>query len=270
MPTATTCSGFSGSVPCEGEPAGSRRRGTTIMKLKAVVLGWEGKEERARAIATHLRDHADGVRLIYSTRGSDIVIPGVEGIRVPSEAYFGGKFAHSIRQWGDEAMLLVHADTSAPDWREVVAACRRALSSPPIKLWSPEIDVTAWPTTLVQFEQSSTSSYVAVAHTDAIVLGLAPDVVQRLRQLDYRANTFGWGVDWAALCYTYANNGIAVRDRSVTIRHDLGSGYSSQEAARQRDVFLQQMTLTEQIQYQFLQSMIRARRHHLRSTNGAR
>ena len=238
------------------------------MKLKAVVLGWEGKEERARAIAMQLRDQADSVRLTYSTRGSDIVIPGVEGIRVPSEAYFGGKFAQSIREWGDEAMLLVHADTSAADWPEVAAACGRALSSPPIKVWAPEIDVTPWPTALVQFEQSSTSSYLAVAHTDAIVLGLAPDVVQRLRKLDYRENNLGWGVDWVALCYTYANNGIAVRDRSVAIRHDPGSGYPPQEAARQMDAFLRQMTLTEHIQYRFLDSMIEARRRHLRRMSG--
>ena len=102
----------------------------------------------------------------------------------------------------------------------------------------------------------------------AIVLGLAPDVVQRLRKLDYRENNLGWGVDWVALCYTYANNGIAVRDRSVAIRHDPGSGYPPQEAARQRDAFLRQMTLTEHIQYRFLDSMIEARRRHLRRTSG--
>lgn len=230
------------------------------MKLKAVVLAWEGKEERARAIAMHLRDHVDGVRLTYSTRGSDIVIPGVEGVRVPSESFFGGKFAHSIRDWSDEAMLLVHADTSATDWKEVAAACARALSSHPIKLWSPEIDVTPWPTALVRFDQSSTSSYLAVAQTDAIVLGLAPDVVQRLRQLDYRGNNLGWGIDWVALCYTYANNGIAVRDRSVAIRHDTGTGYPPQDAVRQMEAFLRQMTLPEQIQYQFLQVSIQSRR----------
>lgn len=240
------------------------------MKLKAVVLGWEGKEERARAIAAHLRDHADGVRLVYSTRGSDIAIPGIESMRVASEAYFGGKFAHAISQWSDEAMLLVHADTSAADWREVVAACRRALGTPPIKLWAPEIDVTPFPTALVQFEQASTSNYLAVAHTDAIVLGLAPDVVRRLRQLDYRGNNLGWGIDWGALCYTYANNGVAVRDRAVAIRHDPGSGYPPEEAARQMEVFLRQLTLTEQIQYQFLHSMIRARRLHLRRTSETR
>lgn len=230
------------------------------MKLRAVVLGWEGKEERAREIATHLRGHVDSVRLTYSTRGSDIVIPGVEGKRVPSDSYFGGKFAQSIHDWNDEAMLLVHADTFATDWKDVAAACSRALDLPPIKLWSPEIDVTPWPTALVQFDQSSTSNYRAVVHTDAIVLGLAPDVVQRLRQLDYRDNNLGWGIDWAALCYTYANNGIAVRDRSVSIRHDTGTGYSPQDAARQMEAFLGQMTLPEQIQHQFLQLSIQTRR----------
>lgn len=150
------------------------------MKLKAVVLGWEGKEERARAVAMHLRGHVDSVRLTYSTMGSDIAIPGVEGARVPTESFFGGKFAHSIRDWSDEAMLLVHADTVA--------------------------------------------------------------------------------TDWVALCYTYANNGIAVRDRSVSVRHDPGSGYPPQHAARQMDAFLQQMTLPEQVQYQFLQLAIQTRR----------
>jgi len=230
------------------------------MKLKALVIGWEGKEERASAIALRLRDHVDSVRLTYSTRGGDIVIPRVEGIRVPSESYFGSKFEHSIRHWNDEAMLLVHADTFATDWKEVAAACSRALDSPPIKLWSPEIDVTPWPTALVQFDQSSTSSYLAVVHTDAIVLGLAPEVVQRLRQLDYRGNNLGWGIDWAALCYTYANNGIAVRDRSVSIRHDTGTGYPLQDAARQMEAFLGQMTLPEQIQHRFLQLSIQTRR----------
>lgn len=260
MPTANTCSDFYGIEPCKESPAGSLRRGNAFMKLKAVVIGWEGKEERASTIALHLRNHVDSVRLTYSTRGGDIVIPEVEGIRVPSESYFGWKFEHSIRQWNDEAMLLVHADTSASDWSELVSACSRALDSPPIKLWSPEIDVTPWPTALVQFDQSSTSSYLAVVHTDAIVLGLAPDVVQRLRRLDYRGNNLGWGMDWVALCYTYANNGIAVRDRSVSIRHDAGSGYSPQDASRQMGAFLQQMTLTEQIQHRFLQLAIQTRR----------
>lgn len=236
------------------------------MKLRAVVIGWEGKEEPARAIAMHLRDHVDRVSLTYSTRGDDIVIPGVEGVRVPSEWYFGRKFEHSIRNWIDEAMLLVHADTDAAAWKEVVAACTRALSTPPIKLWSPEIDVTPWSTELVQLGQTSSSNYHVVAQTDAIVLGLGPDVVQRLRQLDYRCNNLGWGVDWAAICYTYANNGIAVRDRSVGIRHEQGSGYQHPEAAQQMEAFLQQMTLTEQVHYQLLRFAIQARRHHLAKT----
>jgi len=237
------------------------------MKLHAVVISWEGTEERARLIATHVREHIDRVSLTYSTSGPDLVIPGVPAARVPPEWYFGRKFAHAIGTWGDEAMLLIQADAEATSWREVVAGCVRALSTPPIKMWSPEIDVTPWPTDVVQLPFSSPSHYRVVAHTDGIVLGLGADVVQRLKQLDYSHNNLGWGIDWVALCYTYAHAGVAVRDRSVNVRHAPGRGYRQEEAARLMQEFLTQMTLTEQVQYEFLRSAIQSRRNHLRMQN---
>lgn len=235
------------------------------MKLHAVVISWEGTEDRARLITTHVREHIDRVSLTYSTTGPDLVIPGVAAARVPPEWYFGRKFAHTIETWGDEAMLLIQADAEATSWREVVAGCVRALSTPPIKLWSPEIDVTPWPTELVQLPFSSPSHYRVVAQTDGIVLGLGADVVQRLKQLDYRHNNLGWGIDWVALCYTYAHDGVAVRDRSVTVRHAPGRGYRQEEAARLMRDFLASMSLTEQVQYEFLQLAIQSRRNHLRA-----
>lgn len=237
------------------------------MKLHAVVISWEGTEDRARLIATHVREHIDRVSLTYSTNGPDLVIPGVAAARVPSEWYFGRKFAHAIETWGDEAMLLIQADAEATSWREVVAGCVRALSTPPIKMWSPEIDVTPWPTEVVQLPFSSPPHYRVVAQTDGIVLGLATDVVQRLKRLDYSRNNLGWGIDWVALCYTYAHDGVAVRDRSVNVRHAPGCGYRQAEAARLMREFLAHMTLTEQVQYEFLQRAIQDRRNHLRTKN---
>ncbi|MEI6239965.1 MAG: hypothetical protein WCR51_06225 [Planctomycetia bacterium] len=236
------------------------------MKLKAVVISWEGTEERARAIAMHLREHMDQVSLTYSTGGADLVIPGVAAARVPSEWYFGRKFGHALSTWGDEAMLLVQADTDSTNWHQVVAGCARALSTPPVKMWSPEIDVTAWPTELVQLPFSSTSNLRVVAQTDGVVLGLGADVVQRLKQLDYQHNNLGWGIDWVALCHTYANNGVAVRDRSVSVHHATGRGYQPQDAAKQMAAFLRQMTLTEHLHYEFLQLAIQDRRNQLRTT----
>jgi hypothetical protein len=68
---------------------------------------------------------------------------------------------------------------------------------------------------------------------------------------------YGWGVGWLAVACAYANQRYAVVDRSIAVRHPRPRGYPSEDAARQREAFLEQMLPAERIQYLLLRSHMR-------------
>lgn len=82
-----------------------------------------------------------------------------------------------------------------------------------------------------------------VVHTDTIIFAWSKRVVDRLKRTSLKENTYGWGIGWIAASFTYANQGLAVVDSSIKVKHPKSRGYKTHEANQKQNEYLKQLTL---------------------------
>ena len=224
--------------------------------LHAAIISWQGLAQGARHIAQAIDGHVDQLTVVYSNpQGAPESGPG-DWVSVDNSVFFGGKFQCSITRGEHDIFLLIHADASCDDWPALIRRCRAVHANDNIGVWAPAIDYTPWLDSRVELARAPASQLAFVAQTNGIVFSMSKPVIQRLKELDYSQNNLGWGIDWIAICYSYANNLHVVRDHSLKLRHPAGSGYQGDLARTQMANFLTQMTLQEQLIYTLLNSHI--------------
>ncbi|WP_202359944.1 hypothetical protein [Mesorhizobium sp. 131-3-5] len=182
----------------------------------------------------------------------DGVLEG-DWIKIDNDHYYGMAFKQALACFDGDVLLQIQGDVFVDDSGELVNLCyKRFYSDLSLGIWSPEIDSTAFPTKNVDIMNTSDPALKIVAMTDCIVWALKSSVVRFLRTLDYTNNNLGWGIDWAACAYCFANKLSVVRDASLSVVHPPGSGYGHDEARRQQHLFLSQLGRAEAIQYALL------------------
>lgn len=183
---------------------------------------------------------------------------------MPDELYYGGKCAKALEFNTADIHLQIQADASCADWAGLVRRCRTVHTEiPAVGVWAPEVDYTFWHSSSVTLSRWKTGELRVVAQTDSIVWSLSRQVVSRLRVLDFTANTFGWGIDWAAVAYALSHGLLAVRDPSVQVHHPRGTGYDSDLAARQMQLFLEQLTPQEGAVQTALSAFVSSQKEYL-------
>jgi len=95
-----------------------------------------------------------------------------------------------------------------------------------------------------------------VAQTDSIVFSFEKTILPRLKQFNYDANKYGWGIAWVVIAIIYSHQQIDVVDKSVQVHHPSPRGYDSEEAMELMGNFLKNLSLIESIQYHLLNSLI--------------
>ena len=228
-------------------------RDNAHMRVHAFIISWKGMQRRASDIADAVFEFADDVTVIYSNEEDAIETGKGHWVQVPNEWFYGKKFEECLRQHTSGVMLQIQADASSNDWGAVVEKCRETYRSQPnVGVWAPNVDFNAWVTERVSIRRVDSAETVAVANTDGVVWSVSEAVVRRLSKLSYDVNNMGWGVEWAAIAYSMANNLLVLRDLSITILHPKGSGYGRQTAGVQMDAFFAQLTVQESIQLDVL------------------
>ena len=224
------------------------------LTLDVVIISWQGHGEKALHIARclegqpHLR-----LSVIYSNAGETAESGPGRWLQVPNSAYFGAKFAKALAEFDGGALVIIQADATSEDWPGLMARCHeRFCNLPELGVWAPRVDYTPWLPQRVDIGPPRPDGLTAVAHTDGIVLAFSASVMQRLRQLDYRGNNIGWGIDWIAICHCYSQGLAVLREDGFTIGHPPSRGYDTREATRQWLAFMQQMPAAEQAMFEIL------------------
>lgn len=211
--------------------------------IHVAIVSWDGQHDNARAVAAAVQGVAGAVSVAWSSEAEKIQEGAGDWLRLPQSAWFGPKFRALLgRVAPGQRMFLVQADAQCSDWVALVRRCAAVMEAQPdIGLWSPTIDVTPYPDNRVATGDSPRPGLIEVLQTDAIVLGLAPPLPQRLAELDYSINNLGWGIDWAAISIAGELGLIAVRDRSARVVHPPSRGYGDTAAEAQMWAFLSQL-----------------------------
>jgi hypothetical protein len=186
------------------------------------------------------------------------------------DAFYGGMFRESLALNRGEVMLHLHADARTPDWTRVVRRCREAyLQVPTLGIWVPDVDYTPYPLEEVRIGPTDFPDLHLVAMTDSIVWSVAASVAARLRQLDLRHNSLGWGIDRAAIAHCVSRGLLVLRDTGVHVSHPAGTGYRREEAEQQMLRFLTQLAPAEQVALELVASHVAHCRLRLRLARGA-
>ena len=214
--------------------------------ISAGVISWHGMQPAAAIIADGVVGRVTDLVVIYSNREGLVETGAGRWIGVPDADFFGRKFRRLLDEVPlGHALLLIQADASCSNWGALVERFASLLRTrDDVGLWSPEIDNTAFPTDLVAVGPDR-HGLREVVQTDGIVLGIAPRVVDRLRQLDYQANNLGWGIDWAAIAHCRGSRLKAVRDLTQRVSHPVLRRYDGARAEAQMQDFLGQLTREE-------------------------
>jgi hypothetical protein len=221
--------------------------------MEIYVISWPAVQDRAYEIARTLESAGHDVTTIYSGNSEvPTTCPG-KWIRVSQKDFFGDRCERILQLITNEIVLIIHADTNCSDWLALANRCAELfLSHREIGIWSPTIDNTPWRNEEVYIADFEKTGLIAVMQTDGIVFALRREICARLSSFSFKQNSLGWGIDWAAICFAYSHNLIAVRDLSCFVTHQKGTGYSQPKAMKDMEKFLDQQTFQEQILYRLL------------------
>lgn len=225
------------------------------MKSHAFIICWPGKEDYADSIARSVVNHVDLLTVIYSTKDDSDVQGAGTWLKVPDNHYYGLKFAEILKNFQEDIMIQIHADTDYHDWKNLICKLKQSFISEDIGVWAPDFDNTFWDLKSVIVNGGSLNIW-DVCQTDCIVWALSKRVCSNLIRYDYAKNNIGWGIDWAAICYCYCNNLRVIRDSSIVVSHHKGTGYGHVDAMFQMELFLGQMSVQERNMFSMLQSKI--------------
>lgn len=229
--------------------------------LSVFIVCWPGKESNAELIARQIHGHVDQLVVIYSTKDTSTLNGFGDWVQVPDSWYYGKKFARSLELNVCSHMLHIQADAHFDDWKILIDQFKHATHNlGNLGIWSPDCNNTVWNTSSVKILPSPDKRYVFVAQTDCIVWGMTEPVIRRLKLLDYEFNNLGWGIDWVAVTFCFTRNLLVARDLWVAVRHEMGTGYETNEAAKEMSKFLKQLSPQEKIMYKLLNQFINSRR----------
>jgi len=226
------------------------------MKIHCVIISWEGYFEKASKIAEDVYLHVDTLSVIFSNKNNINEKGHGNWIQVPNEFFYGKKFSVALNLIKvDEILLLIQADAICHNWKKIILQCSDTIKSNSfIGVWAPQVNVTSWTRKRVRIETDTSANCDFVTQTDGIVFAYSAPILRRLKELDYSQNNLGWGIDWIAICFSYCNNLLVLRDNNVFIKHIANTGYSTEDAASQMNAFFKQMKTQEVIMYNLLNS----------------
>jgi hypothetical protein len=255
QPLATEAETIVNSAP-ERDRAGRSRK-----SIHTFVISWFGKHDNAAKIAKAVAPASNSVTVVYSDPDRNLSRKfSCPSIRRPNDLFFSDKFQACIDSCEADIILIIHADCHCDHWYKVPEHCKRAVEQiPDIGVWAPLIDFNDWGIQRTEIDKIPNSPFSIVAQTDAIVVGLTRQIVDRMRKVNLTDNMYGWGIDLMYNYYTYSVGKISVVDRSLFVRHPRGTEYSMEAATTELCEFVKQLTPAERIQSALLDAIVRLR-----------
>lgn len=231
------------------------------MRIHVFLISWPGQHDRAIAIARALVAAAFRVTLVYSDDDPDLVPDaGCVVLRRPQSQFWADKFKACLDAFDGDTLLIIHADCSCKDWPGLVRACAEDLTRlPRASVWAPLMIGTPFPARCIRILSVPGTDLDIVAHTDGIVFALKAHIVRRMQMADYSRTCYGWGIDLMFVAHAYAKGQFAVVNRTVLVRHSRQRGYPSSQARAEMQLFLRQLSGTEQLQQRLLAGYVQRR-----------
>lgn len=215
--------------------------------IEVYIISWTGQHSKAAHVETELARSGVSATVVWSDKNEALQAPSPSWIRVPNSYFFAAKFNHIIRRFRGDVLLMITADGLADNWGAVAGRCRDVFRQyPNLGVWSPLTNYSSWQPKAFSLGNIRGTRLHLMFQTDSIVWAMSAEVVQRMREADYDANTLGWGIDTMACMFCHANDHMVVLDPEIRITHPIGTEYSTVLADQQLREFLKQLSSKEQ------------------------
>lgn len=218
------------------------------------IISWKDMHDNAIEIAKSLVGINGKVVIVYSDPEPNFLLPHIEGIlsiKRPDEEFFGPKFKACLDDCDADLMMIIHADTENPNWRNLFSTGYESMiNHSSIGIWAPYIEWTPRKPSRTNIGKIGESSFVFTAWTDTTIFCIRKQTIKRLRGADYSKNNFGWGITPMMVAHVCTLSLIPVVDYSVKAFHRSGPnkrGYPSETAAEQKMNFLEQLSPKEKV-----------------------
>ncbi len=245
---------------------GELKQEEKISDIEVFVISWEGQHENAQLIARQMQLVLNKVNIVYSDPDPDFSLDiQCTKVKRSNALFWGDKFKTCIDMVSEKLLLIIHADCTFDDWPSLAKQCLDTFENhSKIAVWAPKIEGTPYDvraTTIAQIEQTSLN---IVTNTDGIIFCLSEQIVERMKQADYSENIYGWGIDIMFSAHAMTIDKLVVVDSAVIVRHSTSTGYSKNLAYDQCNLFLQQLSSTERVQYFLSDAYVNLRRNALK------
>ena len=231
-------------------------------KPKIFIISWKNQHKNAIQIAQALTKYSIDVFVVYSDPDPDFQLDGpFTCLRRSNEGFWGDKFYACLTNVDDVPLLIIHADCVCSSWSNLYESFVSRLNEyPAIGVWAPKIEGTPYSLDVVKIAKIPDQPLHFVMQTDAIVFGLAPRIVQRMRRAKYESNLYGWGIDRLFCAAAFVRQLWVVVDESCNVFHPRGRGYEKQQAQDGMNSFYHQFDTAELIYQRMCAEIILARR----------
>lgn len=227
--------------------------------LFVFIISWADQHKNALLIAKEVLDTSAKLTIVYSDPDPNFMIDfPCNLIKRSNDLFWEDKFKSCIDVAGDDGVLIIHSDCYCDDWRYLVNRCRNiTLKYKNIGVWAPRIEGTFFDLSVSKIYKIDNSKLAHSALTDGIIFYLSPYVINRMRQVNYGNNKFGWGID-ALFCSTsHVNNKLVVIDDAVKVLHPQEiTGYDRNLANLGMREFLKQFSHRERVEYELLRTYV--------------
>ena len=211
--------------------------------LAVIVISWPGKEDNALQIEQVLTQAGIEATVLHSLTGPQESALPENWVVLAEDAFYGVKFAHSLRVAGERHMLHIHADTHCEDWVGLVRRCHELHTTfENLGVWSPDVDWTPFSLARTHVKDFDSDNLSVVTMVDAIVWSLSRDLVERLRLIDFTENAYGWRIEMAAASHAHSRGLLVLHDSLFHVDHPRSTGYVRDEAFRQGQSTVDQLT----------------------------
>jgi hypothetical protein len=227
--------------------------------MKIFIISWKGQHEKASKIAESISNVDKNVTIIFSDPDQNFTFNNsFNVIRRPNNLFWEDKFKSCLDSADDGGILIIHADCDCNDWSFLVKRCNDVINKHiDLGVWAPEIDGTFYNLCASEIFKIKNSKLVIAALTDGIVFYISPFIVNRMRQISYGNNKFGWGIDGLFCSASHINNKLVVIDTSINVLHNSKTtGYDKKLAYLGKSDFLKQFSTRELAEYKLLLSYV--------------
>lgn len=227
--------------------------------LSIFIISWRGKHENAKFIANNILEITKDVTIIFSDPDPEFTLEApCPSIRRSDDLFWEDKFLACIDNFDGRAMLVIHADCDCDDWKFLIKRCIEInLKYKDIGVWAPKIEGTDFPLSCTKLLKIEKTELNIVAITDAIIFSLSAKIIDRMRQVEYGKNIYGWGIGLLFCAVAHLKEKLVLVDEKVQVTHPRSRGYDFDAAASGRSNFFKQFSISERTQCNLLLGYVR-------------